>query len=135
MDSARRVVVVDEQVARQHCSAHSQAAMKVCLAKKALESDRELNQAEVGVLSSLSKWEEDAKYIRLATARLEVANKTFARYRAAQCAFAASLAGGAAGNALEMGRLACVAEQNSRHAAQLRRAHANLPLRKVNRPC
>ena len=51
-----------EKNSRKDCSANSQAAMKDCLAKKALESDRELKQAEASVISSLSKWDEDAKY-------------------------------------------------------------------------
>ncbi|PHP90694.1 hypothetical protein CFB52_003385 [Burkholderia sp. AU18528] len=40
-----------------------------------------------------------------------------------------SLGGGAIGNALEMRRLACVAELNNRRAAQLRDAVSDLPLK------
>ncbi|MEB2502855.1 MULTISPECIES: hypothetical protein [Burkholderia] len=40
-----------------------------------------------------------------------------------------SLGGGAIGNALEMQRLACVAELNNRRAAQLRDAVSDLPLK------
>ncbi|WP_232444384.1 lysozyme inhibitor LprI family protein [Burkholderia ubonensis] len=51
------------------------------------------------------------------------------KYREAQCEFSASLSGGGAGNAHEMGRLACIAELNTRRVEQLRNAVSGLPLK------
>ncbi|WP_406805837.1 lysozyme inhibitor LprI family protein [Burkholderia semiarida] len=78
---------------------------------------------------NLAQWDEDAKYINLAKIRLAASQKAFVKYRTAQYAFASSLGGGAIGNALEMQRLACVAELNNRRAAQLRDAVSDLPLK------
>lgn len=122
-------VVQDERAIREECSAHSQAGMRDCLAKKANESEKALKHVENKVNSALFKWDEDAKYIGLAKARLAASNKEFAKYREAQCEFLASLSGGAAGNAHEIGHLACVAELNNRRAEQLRNAVIDLPLR------
>ncbi|WP_230961952.1 lysozyme inhibitor LprI family protein [Burkholderia anthina] len=58
---------------------------------------------------------------------LAASNKEFAKYRAAQCEFSASLSGGGAGNAHEMGRLACVAALNGARVEQLRNAVSELP--------
>lgn len=116
--SGRRVQ--DERAAREECSAYSQAGMRECLAKKAHNSEGALRQVEEKTISALSEWDEDAKYIALSKEKLRAANAAFAHYREAQCAFAASLGGGAIGNALEIGRLACVVELNNRRVEQLR---------------
>ena len=121
--------VPGERSLREECSAFSQAGMLVCLAKKADESDRTLRQAENRVDGMLSQWDEDNQHIGLAKTRLAKSGKEFARYREAQCGFSASLTGGGAGNAHEMGRLACVTELNSRRAEQLRDAVVNLPIK------
>ena len=78
---------------------------------------------------SLTQWDEDSKYINVAKAKPVASNREFPRYRDTECEFSASLSGGGAGNAHEMGRLACVAVLNNRRAEQLRNAVANLPLR------
>jgi len=101
--------------------------MRDCLAKKAHESEQALKQAEKDVSAVLSKWDEDTKYINFAKKKFAASEKAFAKYREEQCAFAASLGGGAIGNTLDMGRLACVAELNSRRAEQLRNAVTDLP--------
>jgi len=113
----------------EECSVYSQAGMRDCLIKKSAESQAALKQVEETVDASLTKWDEDNKYVSLAKARLIASNKAFPKYREAQCEFSASLSGGGAGNAHEMGRLACITELNSRRAEQLRNAVANLPLK------
>lgn len=118
-----------ERELREACSAYSEAGMRDCLADKVRESVRVLALAERDVGDALSKWDEDAKYIRSARAKLGVSGKTFAKYRDEQCAFAASIGGGAIGNALELRRLACVAELNDRRAEQLRHAVSDLSLK------
>lgn len=126
---AQAAAVQGERALREECSANSQADMRGCLAGKADDSQKALKQAEDAALGTLAKWDEDAKYVNAAKAALGAANKAFARQREAQCAFAASLGGGGAGNAREMLRLACVAELNNRRAEQLRDAVSSLPLK------
>lgn len=121
--------VVGERALREECSAFSQAGMRDCLVKTAETSQKALRQAEEMVAGTLSKWDEDSKYVSLAKARLAASSKEFARYRDAHCAFSLSLGGGAAGNALDMRRLACVSELNNRRAQQLRDAVSDLPLK------
>lgn len=121
--------VPDERALREECSAFSQAGMRDCLAQKAKDGQEALRQAEEMVAGMISKWDEDQKYLDIAKARFVASKKTFVKYRETQCAFASSLGGGAIGNALEMQRLACVAELNNRRAAQLRSAVSDLPLK------
>lgn len=120
---------IGERALREECSAYSQAGMRDCLAKRAESSQKALRQAEEKVANTLSKWDEDNKYVNQAKAELAASNKEFAKYREAQCEFTASLSGGGAGHAHEMGRLACVAELNNRRAVQLRDAVSDLPLK------
>lgn len=127
--SNTRFPAQSEHTFREECSAYSEAGMRDCLAAKVRESQHALKQAEERVSAALSKWDEDAKYINLAKTRFVASKKAFAKYREAQCAFAASLGGGAIGNALEMGQLACAAELNGRRAEQLRGAVSDLPLK------
>jgi hypothetical protein len=122
-------VVLGERAMREECSAFSQAGMRDCLAKKAESSQSALRQAEDNATSTLSKWDEDKKYINHARAKLTESNKDFAKYRDAQCAFASSLGGGAVGHAVDMRRLACVSELNNRRAEQLHDAVSDLPLK------
>lgn len=111
-----------ERALREECSAFSEAGMRQCLADKAERSQKALQQAESQMLSALSSWDEDGKYIHRARIRFLTSNQAFAKYREAQCAFASSLGGGAIGNGLEIRRLACVAELNDRRAVLLRDA-------------
>ncbi|MFT8886211.1 MAG: lysozyme inhibitor LprI family protein [Acetobacter papayae] len=121
--------VPSERALREECSAFSQAGMRDCLAKKAENSRKALRQAEENVARTLSKWDEDRKYVSQAMAKLTASNEDFAKYRDVQCAFSSSLGGGAIGNAIDMRRLACIAELNDRRAAQLRDAVSDLPLK------
>jgi uncharacterized protein YecT (DUF1311 family) len=121
--------VLDERVLREECSAFSQAGMRDCLAEKAESSQVKLRQAEKKAVDILTKWDEDSRYITQAKAKLAASNKAFVRYRKAQCEFAASLGGGAIGNALDMGRLACITELNNRRAEQLHNAVSDIPLK------
>ena len=121
--------VLDARAVREECSAFSQAGIRDCLAKKAENSQKELRQAEEKVTSILAMWDEDTKYVNLAKAKLAASNTEFAKYRETQCRFSASLSGGGAGNAHEMGRLACVTVLNNRRAEQLRDAVSDLPLK------
>ena len=122
-------VAPDEYALREECSAFSQAGMRDCLTKKVAESQKTLMRAEERVVSTLSNWDEDKKYIDEAKAKFAISSNEFTLYREAQCEFSASLSGGAAGNAHEISRLACVAGLNSRRAELLRHAIANLPVR------
>ena len=127
--AASTAPALGERALREECSALSQAGMRDCLAKKAKDSQEALRQAEEKVASTLSKWDEDHKYINQARVKFAASNKDFAKYRDAQCAFASALGGGAIGNALNMQRLACVSELNNRRAEQLRDAVSDLPLK------
>jgi uncharacterized protein YecT (DUF1311 family) len=109
------------------CGSLSQAELKACLAKKADHSQAKLDQAEKLVADKLSRWDEDAQYVDRARASLVAAEKSFVQFRKAQCDFMASLSGGAAGNASESLRLACIAELNGQRAASLRKAVSDLP--------
>ncbi|MDA8454934.1 DUF1311 domain-containing protein [Acidovorax sp. GBBC 3334] len=114
---------------REECSAFSQAGMHDCLAKKAASSQKELRQAEERATDTLSKWDEDGKYVSQSKSRLATSIKDFSKYRDTQCDFQASLSGGGAGNSREIGRLACVSELNYVRARQLLEAVNDLPLK------
>ena len=88
-----------------------------------------LREAEAELEKKITGWDEDAKYAAAARTRQRTASQTFAVARQAQCALAASLAGGAAGNASEIARGACVYELNSLRAAQLKETAEKLSQR------
>jgi uncharacterized protein YecT (DUF1311 family) len=127
--AATTTAVPDARALREECSAFSQAGMRDCLAKKESESQESLRRAEENAVTVLSRWDEDENYIRSAKAALAESEKEFEKYRNVQCQFSASLSGGSAGNAHELGQLACIAELNNRRAAQLRSAVSDLPLK------
>ncbi|MCA8038012.1 DUF1311 domain-containing protein [Burkholderia arboris] len=126
--AAPNTPVQSERELRGECS-YEITGVRECLQRKQDVSEVELKRAEEKVRAAFAKWDEDAKYVNLAKVRLAASQKAFVKYRTAQCAFASSLGGGAIGNALEMQRLACVAELNNRRAAQLRDAVSDLPLK------
>jgi len=111
------------------CSQFSQAEMHQCLNEKEAESLNALQLAEKNVVRILSNWDEDDKYIHLSKTAFAISRKEFAKYRRAQCEFSASLSGGGAGGAYQMGLLSCAAELNNRRAEQLHHAVINLPLK------
>ncbi|WMD20879.1 lysozyme inhibitor LprI family protein [Achromobacter seleniivolatilans] len=117
-----------ERELRLEC-AFEPPGVRECLEKKAAGSEVELKDAEEKAVDVLSKWDEDAKYVNQAKAKLKASNRDFITYRDAQCAFASSLGGGAIGNALAMRRFACVAELNGRRALQLRDLVSDRPLK------
>ncbi|MGN6808098.1 MAG: lysozyme inhibitor LprI family protein [Trinickia sp.] len=127
--SAQAVATQDERTIREQCSGDSEAGMHDCLVKKARESDKALKDAERNAANSLARWDEDANFIGQAQTKLRLSSKAFERYREAQCAFAASIGGGAIGNALDMRRLACVTELNNRRTVQLQATINGLPMR------
>lgn len=127
--AASMAPVLGERALREECSEFSQAGMRDCLTKKAENSQKLLRQAEEKVASTLSKWDEDHKYVNQAKIELAASNKDFVKYRDTHCEFLASLSGGGAGNANAMGRLACVSELNNRRAEQLHDAVSDLPLK------
>jgi uncharacterized protein YecT (DUF1311 family) len=86
-----------------------------------------LNAAEQKAMGALSKWDEEPKYVAAAKEKLRASNAAFAQYREAQCALAYSLGGGAIGNALDIRRLACAIEQNSKRVAELAAAVSRVP--------
>ncbi|MDR2207764.1 MAG: DUF1311 domain-containing protein [Azoarcus sp.] len=126
--AASNTPVQSERELRNECS-YEISGVRECLQQKQQASDAELKRAEEKVRSALAQWDEDAKYIKLAESRLAASKKAFVKYRDEQCAFHSSLGGGAIGNALEMQRLACVAELNNRRAKQLQDAVSDLPLK------
>lgn len=120
----------NERELREECSAAgSQVDMRDCLQEKVRESEKTLKDAQATALRTIAGWDEDAKYTRVTKERLAAAGQAFARYRKAECAFAASLGGGAIGAALELQRLACVAALNQQRAQDLSRAVSYLPQR------
>lgn len=110
----------------ESCGGYSPVIMPDCLKRKAKDSQEELTKAEKKMVDALSKWDEDDHSTSEAQAELVASNEEFAKYREAQCRFAASLRGGGASDAREMGRLACVAELNNRRARQLYDAASSL---------
>jgi Lysozyme inhibitor LprI len=108
---ALAAVVPTESELRAECSGDpgGEAGMRDCLAAKALASAAELRRAEAAMRAALPRVDEWPRFVA-----------AFIRYRAAQCAFNESLAGGAAGNSHAFMQMACVAELNFRRAAQLR---------------
>ncbi|WP_239374001.1 lysozyme inhibitor LprI family protein [Snodgrassella gandavensis] len=127
--AASTTTILDERALRDECSAFSQAGMRECVEKEAVKSQKALQMAEKKAVNTLSKWDKKPKHISLAKANLIAANQDFARYRDTQCKFAASLGAEAAGNALEIQRLACVTELNNRRTNQLRDAISDLHLK------
>ncbi|MCW7540459.1 DUF1311 domain-containing protein [Aquabacterium sp. A7-Y] len=119
----------EASAALEECGAHPQAGMRECLQQKARDSEAALKRAEENASQTISKWDEDAKYVAKARSTLKASNKAFSQYREAHCAHVATLAGGAAGNALEMRRLACVLELNGGRARQLSDTTSELPLK------
>jgi hypothetical protein len=119
--------VSSERDVREACSNHSQAGLRDCLTEKVKQSRSELIHAEELAAKTLSGWDEDSRYIRIAQGNLAESNSAFARYREAQCEFSASLSGGAAGNAREIRRMACVASLNGSRADDLRRTSSETP--------
>lgn len=113
--------------AAEACSEFSQAGLRDCVAKKLNDSTALLKQAEAAALATISKWDEDAKYIKLAKARLQASNSAFKQYSQAQCALAGALVGSAAGNAFEIRRMACLADLSSARVEQLSAGTAALP--------
>ncbi|MFP5390974.1 MAG: lysozyme inhibitor LprI family protein [Gammaproteobacteria bacterium] len=111
----------------QVCSAHSQAGLRDCLVAQLKESGEVLARAEAQAGKDLAAWDEDARYIRQAQNRLKAAGSAHARYVQSECAFAAALVGGAAGNASEQRRMACVIRLNTARARQLAESTGALP--------
>ncbi|NHZ95193.1 DUF1311 domain-containing protein [Massilia sp. CCM 8734] len=103
--------------------------MRDCLGKHAWSTAVLLKNAEAETVAAIGKWDEDEAYVTVARAKLKQANTAFARYRDAQCGFATSLAGGAAGNSHEISRLACVADLNTQRAQRLTSDAKSLPPR------
>jgi uncharacterized protein YecT (DUF1311 family) len=119
--SASAEAVLDE------CSAFGQAGMRECIEGKAHESTATLKLAEEAARDAIAKWDEDARFISAAKARLAASNKAFVRYRETHCALVESLGGGAIGNALAIRRLACVSGMNTQRAEALSASVAALP--------
>ncbi|NHZ92813.1 DUF1311 domain-containing protein [Massilia sp. CCM 8733] len=113
--------------AAEKCNQFSQADRRDCLDKMVVDSAVALKQAEARAAAAIAGWDEDDKYIMAAKARLKASVAAFARFRQVQCAFATSLRGGAAGDAHEISRLACVADINTQRSLQLARETADLP--------
>ncbi|GKT22511.1 lysozyme inhibitor LprI family protein [Acidovorax sp. SUPP3334] len=115
---------------REECSAAgSQVDMRDCLQQKVRESEKALKDAQATALRAIAGWDEDAKFTRATKEHLAAAGQAFARYRETECAFAASLGGGAIGAALNLRRFACTAALNQKRAQDLSRSVSGLPQR------
>ncbi len=112
----------------QSCSEHAQAGMRDCLAQQLAASTALLRQAEENAGAAIARWDEDARFINAARSALVASNGAFNRYARAQCALAAALVGGGAGNARELRRLGCLNELNLVRARTLQ-AQSALPPR------
>ena len=121
-------VIANERELREECS-YDLVGMRECLIEKQIASEVNLTLANKKVYKTLTQWDEDQNYIKAAKVKLAAAEKAFIVYRNAQCQFAASLGGGAIGNALDTMRFACVADLNNKRAEQLRNAIFALPLK------
>ncbi|NHZ92809.1 DUF1311 domain-containing protein [Massilia sp. CCM 8733] len=117
--SPKTAAPVQAKNAMEACDQFSQADIRDCLFKQAAGSAALLKNAEAETVAAIGKWDEDEGYVTAARAKLKQANTVFARYRDAQCGFATSLAGGAAGNSHEISRLSCVADLNTQRAERL----------------
>ena len=126
-NGVRAAELQSERAALEECGAYSEAGMRECLAKKARESAVRLRRAEERAVVALSKWDEDAKFVNLAKEKLKASSKAYEQYRDAQCAFAASLGGGAIGNALELRRLSCLVGLNNARTKQINTDSSELP--------
>lgn len=120
---------VEPPSALEQCSEGSQAEMRVCLMGQAQQSEAALRKAESSVLTAISKWDEDEKYITHAKDQLRLSKKRFAEYRDAHCAFHISLGGGAIMSGLEQRRLACISDLNNKQARLYLDDASSLPLR------
>jgi uncharacterized protein YecT (DUF1311 family) len=110
-----------ERESRDACS-YAMPSMVFCLANKAKTSDVELRRAEQSVRTALPKVDDWASMVTLAKRSFARSRREFLRYRAAQCDFNATLVGGAAGNAHEVMRQACVTELNTQRTELMRGA-------------
>lgn len=117
--------LLTERELREACSFDA-AGVRECLATQVKESEATLKAAESAFANAVDHWDTDAKSAKQTRQKLSAAAAAFVKYRAAQCAWAASLGGGAIGHALEMRRLACVAELNLRRADSLQTAAREL---------
>ncbi|VEB95301.1 Uncharacterized protein conserved in bacteria [Cedecea lapagei] len=119
----------DATALREACSEYAEAGMRDCLIKQSKESEQVLEKASKTAASRIAEWDEDQSYIEQASAALKTSNQRFIHYRDSQCQLAASLSGGAAGNAREIRRLSCVAELNFGRAEQLTSAVSELAVK------
>jgi uncharacterized protein YecT (DUF1311 family) len=126
-NGVRAAELQSERAALEQCGAYSEAGMRECLAKKSRESAVALTRAEERAIVALSKWDEDEKFINLAKEKLRASSKAYEQYRDAQCAFSASLGGGAIGNALELRRLSCLIGLNNGRTKQINTDLSELP--------
>ncbi|NIF49376.1 DUF1311 domain-containing protein [Enterobacter sp. Ap-1006] len=121
--------VKDATALREACSEYAEAGMRDCLIKQSKESEQVLEKASKSAAARIAEWDEDQRYIEKASAALETSNQRFIHYRNGQCQLAASLSGGAAGNAREIRRLSCIAELNYGRAEQLTHAVSGLAVK------
>lgn len=114
---------------RNICSSQnfSQVAFGDCLETYVQESAARLTKAERDAVVRIEHWDEDARYRALARSALATSNAEFQRFRARECSFAATLAGGSIGTAHAHLQLACVYELNISRAASLDGFVAVLP--------
>ena len=120
--------IQSEKELRDECSEESisMVDMRKCLEKKLQVSETALKESEQAMRLALNAWDEEPRYIKLAQTRLDKAEKSFIAFRKSHCEFAYSLGGGAIGNALDMGRIACMAEVNNTRAQQLNLMASNV---------
>lgn len=113
--------IQSEKELRDECSEEnfSMVDVRKCLEIKLQVSESSLKESEQAMRLALNAWDEETRYIKQAQTRLDKAEKSFIVFRKSHCEFAYSLGGGAIGNALDMERIACMAELNNTRAQQL----------------
>jgi Lysozyme inhibitor LprI len=114
--------VQTEAELRDECSGDpgGEAGMHDCLAAKAKASAAELRDAESLMRAAMPKVDVWRRFVAEAKIAFRQANHEFVRYRAVQCNFNMTLAGGAAGTSRDNMRLACITELNRQRVVKLR---------------
>ncbi len=121
--AARLPAAAAHVVAAKTCGESSHTGRRECLRKLLAESTVSLKQAEADALAKIAQWFENDRYKNVARTRMRAASASFARYRAARCAYIDALNG----DARDISRLACLADMNAERALELTRDTHDLP--------
>ncbi|WP_167079375.1 lysozyme inhibitor LprI family protein [Massilia aquatica] len=121
--AAQPPAVATHAVAAQKCGEFSHTGGRQCFRKLLAESTVSLKKAEADALAKIAQWFENDRYKNVARTRMRAAGASFARYRAARCAYLAALHG----DTRDISRLACLADMNAERVLELTRNTHDLP--------